>query len=736
MGITPVVLDTRRKEPERFSRGQRVWRMVVAWLLTWEIYPITLFAIFLHFYNLSTTQFDADQAILFRLPRAAIVHGLIPATGTIASIGMVNPPGYVYFLLPVAALTANPWADVLFTASLNVIAVLLTYAFTRRYFGRLAGTVAALLYTTTFWDVFYGRFIWQPNLMPFFTILFMFALFRGAVERRPGWFAVALFLLGCMLQLHATPVYLAIPLVVALALAYTTLCRRDLVIGLCVFALLFSTYFIWEFSTHFADIQVLLRTSSNPARLDGQALRYYMNFLTPYAIAPTFALPSNPQSLLYHLLPVLKWERWAMYAVTGGGFLVAGLGLLGWPSIQLLPAARFPHGEAPRRTEAESLGQRVWRAWNVLRASPQRCALLLLLTWQIPPLLLISRHTIDLQPQYFMIFLPGPFILIGLLFHQMVMWCKQIPYPSQLGRFVVPALALFLIFLQFTGSFGWFFDEARGYNFHGNDYDTWQDVQGAVNAADHFAQLYHVHHVYIGTDIHTYETLKYLAGQMQTPVTVLGTSNCLILPDRAQGPALMLLGPADTLNAALLTHFASATLISSPPRLGGAPFQLYLVQPLSATLHSPFSFAHTLTLQQAQPSTFAWTDPAAPQTGPTRVFETHWTSLKDLPAVDGTMYTYHFAARSTGQEGTDEQTSTTDCSFSSLTAGEQLLVPFQLPTDSTVSPTTLALSGSTWVTQPYELHYGPFNFESILEQNSTPVPFVASGGGNWLTVQK
>lgn len=729
MGAIDTASKPWEKKAQEFPKFHLL-RLIVPWLSSWEIYPILFCAILLHFYGLTTTEFDADQAILWRLPRMAVVHGLIPATGTIASIGMVNPPGYVYLLMLITAFTANPFADVIFTALLNVLAVVLTYVFTRCYYGRLAGTVAALLYATTFWDIFYGRFIWQPNLMPFFVVLFMWTLFRGAVEHKSGWLAIALPLLGFMLQLHATPIYLAVPLALTLVLAYRTVRRRDVVIGVTLFALMFSTYAIWERAVHFADLRILLGTSHNPAHIDSGALRFYMDFLVPYVIAPYFPLINNPQGVLYHLVPLLDWEKRAMYIVTAGGFVLAGLGLLGWNPIQLMSRSRFPEDETAIVSETLRVPWKILRWWNALSASPQRCGFLLLLSWQIFPLLFVLRHTVALQSQYFMIFLPGPFILIGLLFSQVTLWCKQIKGRGRILRFVVPAISLLMVFLQFTGSFGWFFDEAHGYFAHGYDYDTFQDVQGAINAADHLARSRHLHHVYIDTDYFTYETLKYLAGQMQTPATVLNGSNCLVLPALSQGPAVMLLGPADTLDDALLHRFASATLASEPPRLGGAPFHLYIVQPLPVTPDSRESFVHTLTLSTSRPGAFAWNDGGSA----THLFETRWTNLKNLPTVDGTLYTYHFDARYAGR-GTDGQITSTECSFTSLTPGEQLLVPFQLPAGSTVLPGALSLSGSSWMTQQKELHYGPFNFESIVEQRTTPVLFESASGGNHLVAQ-
>jgi 4-amino-4-deoxy-L-arabinose transferase-like glycosyltransferase len=122
------------------------------------------------------------------------------------------------------------WATVM-TALFNVAAVLLTYIFTRRYFGRLAATIAALLYATAQTTIVFSRFIWQPNLIAPFTVLFMFALFWGAVERRKGWLFPAMLLLGVLVQLHEITILLAVPLLVAILLAPKTIRLRDIVFG-------------------------------------------------------------------------------------------------------------------------------------------------------------------------------------------------------------------------------------------------------------------------------------------------------------------------------------------------------------------------------------------------------------------------------------------------------------------------------------------------------------------------
>ena len=197
----------------------------------WEIYIILLIAGILRLYRLDTSEFSGDQTFLLRLAYDAVHYSLIPATSNGSSIHTANAPMAVYFLMIPALFSPDPlWATVM-TALFNVAAVLLTYIFTRRYFGRLAATIAALLYATAQTTIVFSRFIWQPSLIAPFTVLFMFALFWGAVERRKGWLFPAMLLLGVLVQLHEITILLAVPLLVAILLAPKTIRLRDIVFG-------------------------------------------------------------------------------------------------------------------------------------------------------------------------------------------------------------------------------------------------------------------------------------------------------------------------------------------------------------------------------------------------------------------------------------------------------------------------------------------------------------------------
>jgi len=117
-----------------------------AWYRNWECYLVVLVASFLRFYRVDTSQFEGDQVLIFRMAYDAVHHGLLPVTNGTASPGFANPPGLLYFYMLPAALSDNPFLAVLLNSFFAVVAVLLTYLFVTRYYGRFAGVIAGLLY--------------------------------------------------------------------------------------------------------------------------------------------------------------------------------------------------------------------------------------------------------------------------------------------------------------------------------------------------------------------------------------------------------------------------------------------------------------------------------------------------------------------------------------------------------------------------------------------------------------
>jgi 4-amino-4-deoxy-L-arabinose transferase-like glycosyltransferase len=646
---------------------------------TWEIALILLVAAFLRFYQINTTELDDDQVKLYRMAYDAVHHGLLPITSNTASIDIAHPPGVIYLFMPVAALSANPLWGALLVGVFTTAAALLTYFFTRRYYGRFAGVVAALLYATAARPLNYARFIWQPNLMPPFVVLFMFALFWGVVERRKGWLFPALLLLGVLFQMHPITLLLAVPLLAAVVLAPGTLRWRDLVLALAFLLVIFFPYLIWEVYTHFADVRTVFTLAKQYAHIDGQAIHFYRVFLSPYD-----NLPTDTHSVVLLLAPLLSWLSVAVPLLTLGGFVTAGV---------LLLRSRWK-------------GVRNW--WADLRGDPYRCGLLLLLTWQIVPLLILSRHAVDLHSQYFFMFLPGPFILIGLFLAKAVAWFQARGGQWNILRYGTYVIASLVIIAQLVGSTAAIIDSSSG-NFNDRSFlpypyhNDLRSLQHALSEADQVAQQRQLNRVYVTTDFATQAALRYLAEQMHTSTTLFDASNCLVLPNPADGPAVLLVGPYDGLTNALLSQFAAATLVDQPARLGGSPFRLYIVAPAATPTSSQNMFTGNLQLLATQARHLNYNGSSW--------LVTRWSLLHSEQPSFRTTYSYALRVL---LNGNGEQSL---CTFTAIRAGDQLLVAFGLPKNGSV-PASVTINAQSFMTIPNNPFYGPFHMETDSDQST------------------
>ena len=687
-----------------------------AWLLCWEIYLIVLLASFLRLYGIEASEFDADQANIFHMAYGALQHGLLVATANTASIGIMNPPGIIYLLMTTAAWSVNPlWAAVMQAVS-SIIAVVLTYVFVRRYYGRLAGTFAALLFATAERAVFYARFIWQQNLIPFFLLFFLLALFWGVVERRKGWLFPALFLWGLLLQLHATAGLLLAPFLIAILLSPGTIRWRDVCLGLLSLLIIYAPYLLWEISSQFYDVRILLEQPYMPSQVDNLAITYYQFFVTPYTTVITESqLFANTNSVLFPY-----FRQLSQLTPLFSGLVIAG-------AVMVLVQAAWPRATGQAPTANVQVKIRVLQSivdwWATLLASPYRCGLWVLLVWQVVPLLLLSRHTLPIYPHYLIILMPGQYIFIGLFLANVMRWVRGSGWWRTCVRYAAIGITCLLIVSQCVGSTGTVMDFVRG-NYpdtalSASYYNDLHSLQSALRDADRLAQQHHLDRVYIGTDLTTQSALAMLSEQMRTRVTLFDSRNCLVLPGVQYGPAVMLVGPRSALTVALLQQFAQATLVGQPKRLGGPPFQLYIVSAVAQSMPGQEAFRGHLQVLDPEVRTLVSSDSSW--------FVTHWELQHAVPPAFRVTYGYNFTAQTT-----DGYSGTSECSFSTMRVNDQLVAAFSQ--DDTGISGVVSISAQFGSVGPRELVYGPLRFETDLFAAVVGVELVSVGGGKSVTL--
>jgi len=714
------------EKKEKLSYEQQnvaFWEKVRVLLSSWEIYPILFIAAFLRLFAIDTVTFADDEARIFRMAHDAVVHGLWPIAGNQASLGSLHPPLAIYFLMIPAAFSANPIGGEILIAVFNIAAVFLAYLFTRRYYGRLAGTIAALLYATSVGAWTYSRNIWAPNFAPFFVMLFLFALFRGVVEQRKGWFFPALVLLGLLYQFHESSLLLIVPLAVALLFAFRTVRLRDVIFALVALLLVYAPYLVWELKSHFADLATILGKSPHPPVINLEGVRVYLFFLRPTLAYPytdpaarateNHILVANAHSVIL-TTPLRHFQLF----LRGAGILaillfLGGLVIAGW---QLL-APRW--SAQTGATEATAGKNRLALWWNEFRAMPYRQGLILLLLWQVVPLVFWLRHSIAVFTHYFIYLLPGQFILISLCIVKTIELVQQHqPDWSKLARDGMGAIAALVILAQLIGSSTALIDQTAG-NFNGQEvypfFNDLHSLQNALQEADQLAQHRHIHRIYVTTSFTFGTAIKYLAEQVKTPIELNDTWHCFILPDPNAGPVVFLAEPNNFIVDRFLSEYTNATLVDEPQRLGEAPFKLYILTAKPA----PVSHTFTRGLQLLSPTAQLFQSTTVNQ----QWIATRWRIPETKAPAPRTLYGFNFQIQ---PDGVAAQKGSIDCAPTATWTGDQLFA-FQDPVASgSPIPSQLTIQVSTYLTQPLLFHAGPLTMTTGVDVDTPWQPLLTA----------
>jgi len=157
---------------ESFLRINKAFFLIVLTLLL---------ALFLRVYNLSQSMvFIGDQGWFYLSARDLLIQGKIPLVGITSSHTWLHQGPLWTYMLSIALFISrfNPLSGAYLTAIFGVLTTFLMYKLGSSMFSKRAGFIAALLYAVSPLIVFFDRMPFDPSPIPFFTILYFFAVFK------------------------------------------------------------------------------------------------------------------------------------------------------------------------------------------------------------------------------------------------------------------------------------------------------------------------------------------------------------------------------------------------------------------------------------------------------------------------------------------------------------------------------------------------------------------------------
>lgn len=173
---------------------------------------VILLAIFYRFWEIRDyVVFLGDEGRDMIILRNMIVDGNIPFLGPTASVGgFYLGPIYYWISAPFLLLWRfDPIGPSYMVALFGVLTVIIIYKFLKDAVGFWPAILAASLYAVAPLIVRYSRSAWNPNPLPFFSILMLYFIYLAIRKNKQLFYLCAGACFGIAIQLH----YLAIALI-------------------------------------------------------------------------------------------------------------------------------------------------------------------------------------------------------------------------------------------------------------------------------------------------------------------------------------------------------------------------------------------------------------------------------------------------------------------------------------------------------------------------------------------
>ncbi len=165
---------------------------------------ILLSSAFLRLYKISGYMtFLGDEGRDVLIVRGILMGNFTLLGPRVSAADFFTGPIYYYFMAPFLWLfNYDPVGPAVMVALFGIATVYLVYRVGKDLFNDATGIIASILYAISPLVIAYSRSSWNPNPMPFFSLITLFILYKTAQKPKWKYFLLIGLLLGVSIQLH------------------------------------------------------------------------------------------------------------------------------------------------------------------------------------------------------------------------------------------------------------------------------------------------------------------------------------------------------------------------------------------------------------------------------------------------------------------------------------------------------------------------------------------------------
>ncbi len=222
---------------------------------------ILLVGAFLRFYQIrDQATFLGDEGRDAIVVKRMIVDHKFTLLGPTVSFGnlYLGPIYYYMMIIPLWLSRLDPVGPAMMVASFGVLSIFLVYLLGREFFDKVSGLSAAALYAVSHLIIVHTRSSWNPNPVPFFALLTIYALWRLVKYKDEKWITLVGTSLGIIFQLH----YIAFAFIGSIFLIFLILkirlSRKWYLLGVLSFLALISPQVLFEIRHNFVNFKAMI----------------------------------------------------------------------------------------------------------------------------------------------------------------------------------------------------------------------------------------------------------------------------------------------------------------------------------------------------------------------------------------------------------------------------------------------------------------------------------------------
>lgn len=350
---------------------------------TFFIVAILLLAAYLRLYHISGyLTFLGDEGRDVLVVKRMIVDHKFTLLGPTASVGgFFLGPIYYYFMLPFLwAWKFDPTGPAVMVALFGVGTVYLLYRFGTEIFEPMVGLIAASLFALSPVVIAYSRSSWNPNIVPFFSLLLMYSCWRALQQEsvQKKYLLIAGVSLGIGLQLHYLFLFL-FPVVFFWFLLYGKK-KHALLYFLFIllgFGIGYAPFLLFEIRHGFPNTLTVIKFIFEGKDTGFTSQKYFAIIFDVLRRLFGRFLLREPQPEIWKTLPTWQFRTWFLSIA---GVIMSSIGVF---------------------------------VFALFKRKTQRKALVLTVLWLCIPLVLFGFYRKGIYDYYFGIFSVVPFLMLA-----------------------------------------------------------------------------------------------------------------------------------------------------------------------------------------------------------------------------------------------------------------------------------------------------------------------------------